>query len=82
MILRIVCKKAFPVEQLRDEKVEVCHGVEFWVLSDYSYWAAGLLGYWALSPRGYFEDCIPNVEEAENGWEEGCEFAQGNDLKE
>ena len=42
MILRIVCKKAFPVEEFRGEEVEVCHGFKFWMLGD---WVTGWLGY-------------------------------------
>ncbi len=45
MILRIVCKKAFPVEELRGEDVDICHGCEFWVLG---YWVIGILGCWSV----------------------------------
>jgi len=39
-------------------------------------------GFEMLAPGGYFEDCVSDIEEAEDGWEEGCEFAQGDDLEE
>jgi len=39
-------------------------------------------GYKMLAARGNFEDCVADVEEAEDCWEEGCEFAKGDDLEE
>jgi len=45
-------------------------------------WVTGILGYWVLSPRGDFENCVADVEEAEDGWEEGCEFAKGYNFEE
>ena len=35
-----------------------------------------------LAPWGDFENRVTDVEEAEDGWEEGCEFAKGDDLEE
>jgi hypothetical protein len=29
-----------------------------------------------------FKDCVADIEEAEDGWEEGSEFSKGNDLEE
>jgi len=29
-----------------------------------------------------FEDCVTDIEEAKDGWEEGCEFAKGDNLEE
>ena len=31
---------------------------------------------------GDFENRVTDIEEAEDGWEEGCEFAKGDDLEE